>query len=76
MIIICLLLLNIFFINSIYTPQDSFKTYNLKKENKTTCKSFKKYNLKRENRTIYTTINNSLFNNSLFNDYINLQYFK
>lgn len=71
MIIICLLLLNIFFINSIYTPQESFKSYNLKKENKTTYNSFKKYNLKRENKTIYTNINNSLFN-----DYINLQYFK
>ena len=71
MIIICLLLLNIFFINS-YTPQDSFKSYNLKRENRTTPQySFKSYNLKRENIPIYTTINNSLFN-----DYINLQYLK
>lgn len=72
MIIICLLLLNIFIINStIYTPQESFKSYNLKKQNKTTRNSFKIYNLKRENKTIYTNINNSIFN-----DYINLQYFK
>ena len=77
MIIICLLLLNILFINStIYTPHNSFETYNLKKENKTTPiytphKSFKTNNLKRENRTTISTMNNSLFY-----DFINFHYLK
>jgi hypothetical protein len=76
MIIICLLLLNILFINStIYTPQYSLKSYNLKKENKTTPiytphKSFKTNNLKRENRTTITTINNSLFYDNIYFYYL------
>ena len=75
MIIICLLLLNIFYINS-YTPPDNFKLYNLKRENKTIPiytphNSFKKYNLKKENRTTISTINNSLLH-----DYIYFHYLK
>jgi len=75
MIIICLLLLNIFYINStIYTPQYNLKLYNLK--NKTTSiytphNSFKTNNLKRENRTTISTMNNSLFY-----DFINFHYLK
>jgi len=77
MIIISLLLLNIFYINStIYTPQYNLKLYNLKKENKTTPiytphNSFKINNLKRENRTTISTMNNSLFY-----DFINFHYLK
>jgi hypothetical protein len=76
MIIICLLLLNILFINStIYTPQNRFETYNLKKENKTSAiytphNSFKTNNLKRENRTTITTMNNSLFNDFIYFHYL------
>ena len=75
MIIICLLLLNILFINStIYTPHNNIKIYNLK--NKTTSiytshNSFKINNLKRENRTTISTMNNSLFY-----DFINFHYLK
>jgi hypothetical protein len=75
MIIICLLLLNILFINStIYTPQYNLKLYNLK--NKTTSintphNSFKTNSLKRENRTTISTINNSLLY-----DYIYFHYLK
>lgn len=72
MIIICLLL-NIFYINS-YTPQDSFKSYNLKKDNITTAiyiphNSFKTNNLKRENRTTISTINNSLLYDFIYFHY-------
>jgi hypothetical protein len=74
MIIICLLLLNIFYINStIYTSQYNLKLYNLK--NKTTSiytphKSFKTNNLKRENRTTISTMNNSLFYDFIYFHYL------
>jgi hypothetical protein len=59
MIIICLLLLNIFFINSTYTPYNSIKKYNLRGENKTIYTphdSFKSYNLTDKNKTINKTL--------------------
>ena len=75
MIIICLLLLNIFFINSTYTPYNSIKKYNLRGENKTTYmytpyNSFKTNNLKRENRTTISTMNNSLFYDFIYFHYL------
>ena len=82
MIIICLLLLNIFFINSTYIPHNNIKKYNLRggniNINKTTTStiltphnSLKSYNLRNENRTTISTINNSLFY-----DFISFHYFK
>jgi hypothetical protein len=64
MIIICLILLNIFCIDSTYTPYNSIKKYNLRGENKTTTiytpyNSLKLYSLRDNNKTI--TINKSLF---------------
>jgi len=61
MIIFCLLLLNIYFINSTYTPYNSIKKYNLRGENKTTIAyiphdSFKSYNLTDKNKTINKTL--------------------
>jgi hypothetical protein len=78
MIIISLLLLNIFFINSTYIPHNSIEKYNLRGKNintnKTICiphNSLKSYNLRNENRTTISTINNSLFY-----DFISFHYFK
>lgn len=75
MIIICLLLLNIFFINSIYTPYTPYNNLRGGNGNKTTTiykpqNSLKSYNFRDENKTTISTLNNSLFYDFIYFNYL------
>ena len=75
MIIICLLLLNIFFINSTYTPYTPYNSLRGGNGNKNTTiyipqNSLKSYNFRDENKTTISTLNNSLFYDFIYFNYL------
>ena len=79
MIIICLLLLNIFFINSTYTPYTPYNSLrggngNGNGNKNTTIyipqNSLKSYNFRDENKTTISTLNNSLFYDFIYFNYL------